>query len=293
MNRIHQLLETPHAKEMTLVQVAWAVGNKGALNLLRDRTVTTGDDPPLQLGIFMSALRGDLTRLKYWAQRGGAVNAKNTHLQGCTPLHICAARGFLHLVMFLLEANADCRLTNAARQTPAEMALANSYDNVYRIIFAQQSWQEKHGKTKDMRVFYFPGHLTIELIGCNDLAVEDAGFFSFFGSARNFFVECDHDKERVWTSGVVSKERDPRWNNERVRMRVTHVNENIRLKLFQGEGHDDEEKEFIGGLPVRLDAFDHRHFDKLMEIPLHMQASQSDVTSVMLLRFSYQRAAKT
>lgn len=277
----------PHKKAMfSLAEVAYCIQSKVILSLMRHRNADIRRErPPLNLGVYIATLRGDMKRLKFFVRQGGMINRAHPAFRNCTPLHITASRGMVDLSMYLLENMADCLLENSDDRLPADLALMNNYSNLYRILRTQEELQRLTAPPPEIvtktKLLVFPGTLFLEILEVTDL-VEYGWIDKFiFGAAPRAFCICEWNRTKVGRSHTVEGGMNPHWDDLMFPVRLYHATDTVVLKLFF------EPDDFLGSLPVRIKNLKSEVLGAIITVPFHLQTVQEEVISYGHLRCMY------
>jgi len=113
--------------------------------------------PESKLGLAVT--RGDLAEVKRLVIDCGANPNGQSTVEGGTPLHTAADRGYLRIVEFLLEHGANPNMKNNYGSTPLHYAAMYGYPEVVELLL-------EHGANPNIqnRYGYTPLHFAIE--GC-------------------------------------------------------------------------------------------------------------------------------
>ncbi|ORX61040.1 hypothetical protein BCR36DRAFT_579105 [Piromyces finnis] len=105
--------------------------------------------------IHVAAGFGQLTILKYLISRGANVNCRrgstmpdgteifNEKIKGPTPLHFATSNGHVQVVEYLIERGADPDLEDQYGCTPIDIALAQGYTDIYKLLVESSTIQNE------------------------------------------------------------------------------------------------------------------------------------------------------
>jgi len=273
------LYKYPHPKAFyTITEAAYCLQYRKISTLLNMRGLKIDRKKlPINLGVFLSATRGDLKKLRFFVRSGGDVNKKAKWFDKMTPLHITAARGYIDCSLFLLEHMANCLLEDNKGRLPAQMALKNNYSNLYIIIRRQEELMRLSYSPSALEVekssLEFPGTLQVQVFTL--LHMETNSMFNRMGNifagkdqyymllalneeigARSLTMEVLPDSEHV----ICPK-------NTIFTSRIESPAGKVKIKIYK------EPDEFIGSIPLVLILYRDMDWGAKLTIPLTGQES--------------------
>eukprot|EP00939_MAST-03C_sp_MAST-3C-sp1_P004932 g4932.t1 len=106
-----------------------------------------------ETSVFKAASSGDLNRVKWLIERGGAnVNAPNTY--GMTPLHLAASKGNVDICKYLsIDAGANIHLENAVGQSAIHVASSRRLQRILLQADVHRAERKKAKMQEEERLF--------------------------------------------------------------------------------------------------------------------------------------------
>ncbi|APR99067.1 ankyrin repeat domain-containing protein [Wolbachia endosymbiont of Folsomia candida] len=93
--------------------------------------------------VHSGAEQGDLNMIKYFAENGADINAKNS--RGDTLLHLAAKGGYLDIVEYLVEKGADVNVNDSNRYSPLHRAVLKGELDVVKYLVGKGAYVNVEG----------------------------------------------------------------------------------------------------------------------------------------------------